>query len=100
MSDLHAIAGKILAALKYCYLPIPTEVNEEEWRGDAEAGGARDYVVSLFHDEMKRAYMHGYAAGAIAAIVDIKTAPSDDLEFNEADNKIGAERSFQKWLKD
>jgi len=99
MSDLHAIAGKILAALKYCYLPIPTEVNEEEWRGDAETGGAKDYVVSLFHDEMKKAYMQGYAQGAIASILAIKEIPSDDLEFNKADNKIGAERSFLSWLK-
>ena len=96
---LEILAGKILGALRFCYLPLPAEVNEEEWRGDAESGGAKDYVVSLFYDEIKKAYMEGYAAGAIDTVLAIKEIPTEDLVFNEADNKIGAERRFLAWVR-
>ena len=97
MKDLAAIAGKILGAMRYCYLPLSTEVNEEEWRGDAESGGAKDYIISLFHDEIKKAYRIGYKAGTIRAVASLARTPDDANVLSDCE--IYSERDFQEWQK-
>lgn len=87
------IPKKVLASMRYCYSPLPTEVNEEEWLGDADSGGARDYLVSLVYNERKRNFIAGYLAGALAVW---EANPVPDKVFSIEDASIGAERA---WLK-
>lgn len=85
------IPKKVLASMRYCYMPLPSEVNEEEWLGDAESGGARDYLVSLVYNERKKNFIAGYLAGAMAVW---EANPVAGKVFSIEDASIGAERAW------
>jgi hypothetical protein len=96
------ITKKILATMRYCYTPLPVEVNEEEWRGDAEAGGVKDYIISLVYDQRKKTYKDGYLEGAMAAWAAATEGylTKSEMQFSPDDAKIGAERAWTKYDKE
>ena len=89
---------RVLSIMRYCYLPLPESTNEEEWVGDADSGGMRDYLVSLMYDQRKKCFKQGYAIGAHEAFKTINT--SKELVFNIDDAMLGAERAWATFEKD
>lgn len=73
---------------------------EEEWGGDSFCtGGVKDYIISLFRKEKKKAYIAGYVAGAKGSY-EALILENKDLVFSIEDAEIGAERNFLEWEKE
>lgn len=58
---------------------------------------ALGYIMEFVFVEKKNAYILGYQKGAALAVEEIqKIQPEANVEFSEADSRIGAEREFHK----
>jgi hypothetical protein len=97
---LDDICQTIAGIMRYAYQGISHDVplNEEEWYGKEGESGIKDFIVSLFRDEIKRAYKLGYTRGAAECFRDVNR--DDGLVFSIDESLIGAERSFCKWQGD
>lgn len=86
---------QILATMRYCFdmEGIFPNVNRLEWEGHDDMPGAKDFIVSLIRDEIKKAYADGYIKGAMSTINFLK----DEYVFCVEDAKIGCERNFQEY---
>lgn len=86
----------ILGVMRCCYVGVKhdTEINLEEWHGTDGEAGVKDYIISLIRAERRKGFMEGYCRGAINAFHELGT---EEKIFSIPDNKIGAEREFQKW---
>ena len=95
MSWREAVPKKICATMRYCFRNFQDgqfpDIIEDEWYGTDDTSGAKDYIVSLLFDEVKRAYKAGY--------VQAYEADCDDLEQGLVEAKANAERAFNEWDK-
>ena len=97
------LTTRILSVMRYCYLPLPEKVNEEEWYGGHEKndlGGMQDYLVSLVYDIRKKTYKDAYVKGAFLGWESLSPEVKEGLVFNLEDAMLGSERAWAIYDKD
>ena len=99
MKVLEDFTTKVLACMRCVYgVGSLAPILEDEWLGDEESLGAKDYIQSLLRSEIKKAYMSGFVNGGVYTFSSMQElADKNDLEFSDDDAKIGAERGFLEW---
>lgn len=95
------IEGLLRDEMRYCFNGDMVSLNEDEFSGSSEEGalgGFLHHVLSMVQDMRREMFMHGYAQGALDAIIDIKSMYPNgkDVEMSREINQITAERRFME----
>ena len=110
MNWKEKIPNHVLSVMRYVYLDkdknFPIDIDDEEWSGKLTKGerdtGVKDYIISLVHAEMQRAFFAGFKDGAKKTFDDLVTLIPKEiytgLTFSEEENLGGAWKGWEEWL--
>ena len=93
------LTNKVVSVMRYCYKPLPATTDAEEWED------AKDYIISLVRDQIKKSFMDGYQVGAKVTFDDMSEYMESDptyqtVGFSLDDCKLGSEKAFNKYEKE